>query len=362
MKRGLVAALGATALAVPLAHAGHWGPDPPVQPSRYASRLGAFSFEVNPQHRTASGGATYDLKRGNEVVWAGERPYTLLQAGVSDDGVAGGYGYSCGAPASDTMTFAGEHECFLYVVVLDAEGRERAAHKVTVKLVHFIDIGAYPDANVEGLLFDPEHDRMTLRVKAPFSETGAEDWWPYRLSSGEPLPHIRPAGRIETRWKRMDPITEARLVPGTPLTLLHWGRDDSLAKTVGATFTLVDLGGRTVWTLDLPRDYQLPKDSAGEERLRSSMQKSGAILDTRDHAFEVRLGGGGQRVSFSVSADARRRGTWLVREIGRSPWKEPPEPVDPFDGLPEQAARPIDAVILGQPQGAADSPIRSIEE
>ncbi len=352
----------ATAWTDRIARAGHWAPDPPFQPKTYTSPSGAYSLQVNPSHRTAKGGAAYRLRHGDEVVWTGQRPYTFLNAGVSDEGVVGGYGYACGYAASDTMTAAKAEDCPLSIVVLDSLGHERALHTIAVELVHYIDLGANPNPRVDDLWLDPEHDRMVLRVITQESDGGRETWWPYRLSDGMPLPHLLPLGHVDPRWKHMDSIRAARPIRGTPLTLVHWWRDDSVSKTLGARFTLVDLSGRTVWTLDLPRDYQVPGDTAAEERLRESIQKSGAILDVGERAFELRLAAPGQRVSYSIEPGAESAGTWRVVETGRAPWKEPPATPDPFDSLAETPATPLGTALLASRDASPQSPIRSIEQ
>jgi hypothetical protein len=64
---------------------------PVVNPATYESRSGEYVLEVDPSEMYGQGGASYRLTRQGQEVWSGDRPFTLLGAGVSDDGVVAGF-------------------------------------------------------------------------------------------------------------------------------------------------------------------------------------------------------------------------------------------------------------------------------
>ena len=79
-------------------------PQPPLHPRTYHSPSGEFSLFVNPSDRQGRGSAEYRLLKGNTEVWHGERPFTLCDVRLLDDGTAAGYGYTLGRKAG-----AGSH-------------------------------------------------------------------------------------------------------------------------------------------------------------------------------------------------------------------------------------------------------------
>src|SRR5262245_47587758 len=86
----------AVALAAHVAHASLLGPPPVVNPARYRSPSGDYGLNVDPSHRYGEGSGTYRLTHRGQEIWAGERPFTLLQAAVTDEGVVTGYSYDGG--------------------------------------------------------------------------------------------------------------------------------------------------------------------------------------------------------------------------------------------------------------------------
>jgi hypothetical protein len=80
-------------LALPLVYAGI--PYMPIlEPKEYASPSGGYRLFVDPSDRSGEGPATYRLSYNGKEVWSGKRPFTLWEAGVTDDGRVGGYAYS----------------------------------------------------------------------------------------------------------------------------------------------------------------------------------------------------------------------------------------------------------------------------
>src|SRR5687767_8787933 len=79
----------------------------PFNPTTYKSESGGTTLWVNPgEARTPGRGTrptTYVLKKGDKEVWSKQLPFTLLDAGVSDAGVIGGYGYSASGGTEGTL-------------------------------------------------------------------------------------------------------------------------------------------------------------------------------------------------------------------------------------------------------------------
>jgi hypothetical protein len=67
-----------------------------ISPATYQSPSGAFVCEVDPSDIYGRGPAHYRLRQKGAVVWEGQKPFTLVQAGATEDGVVAGYGYTYG--------------------------------------------------------------------------------------------------------------------------------------------------------------------------------------------------------------------------------------------------------------------------
>ncbi|MGC4047110.1 MAG: hypothetical protein QM758_25215 [Armatimonas sp.] len=69
---------------------------PPLDPKRYYSPSGRYALFVDPSSPTGSGSAFYRLTLSGKTIWERTHPFTLREAGVTDTGIVGGYGYSQG--------------------------------------------------------------------------------------------------------------------------------------------------------------------------------------------------------------------------------------------------------------------------
>jgi hypothetical protein len=94
--------------------------DPVVNTTTFESRSKLFALEVDPSQRNGQGGASYRLSRRGHDIWSGELPFTLLDARVSDDGVAVGYSNTGGSRWSGE-----DKDTDLHLVILDAQGKLR---------------------------------------------------------------------------------------------------------------------------------------------------------------------------------------------------------------------------------------------
>ena len=285
-----------------------YGPFPatPATPATYASPSGRFRLEVNPTLQSGDGSARYRLTKGGREVWAGERPFTFRDAAVAEDGTAAGFGYSSSGQLWGSFN----------VGILSPTGRVRLAeeHPRTTP-PHF---HASPNPLGTGVFIDPAHHRVVIRV---FDEEwrGLEWWWPYDLSTGRALPRFQPSRRMPPG----DPaqfVLEAKNVPGTPLTLLHWWRamED---HDHGSTYTLVDAEASPVWRLDLPQDG-VPALIFG--RIPLEIEPQTRVEVSKSGHFTVRSRQEKQAIDFAVSGRARK---WTIRELRRKPL--PPAPAGP---------------------------------
>ena len=95
----LVFVLALLAAVTPRGEAHAWGwPSPPLilDIKTYASPSGIWSLVVDPSDRHGAGRAMYRLSKAGRETWSGERPFTLWDARVSNEGVVVGYAYSDG--------------------------------------------------------------------------------------------------------------------------------------------------------------------------------------------------------------------------------------------------------------------------
>src|SRR5262249_14255861 len=140
----------------------------------------------DPSERHGQGAATYRLTHDGRDVWSGERPFTLLGACVGDDGVVEGYAYSGGLQG-----FAEDDQ--LHLVILDPTGATRLDDVMPRQMSRVVDGG--PEPNVDGIVCDPDHDRVVFRV----SNVGdPEVWKPYQLSTGAADPSFQPTSLMTT--------------------------------------------------------------------------------------------------------------------------------------------------------------------
>ncbi len=97
---------------------------PTLNPKRYASPSGKYSLFVNPSDPHGCGNAAYQLTLDGKEVWAAEKPSTLWDARVTDDGLAVGYAYSHGWRGFSAAGYKGGWGDFR-VVIIDPRGKER---------------------------------------------------------------------------------------------------------------------------------------------------------------------------------------------------------------------------------------------
>jgi hypothetical protein len=334
-------------------------PPPMLNPNTYASPCGKYSLFVNPSDMFGRGKADYKMSLDGREVWSGEKPYTLWDAKVTDDGCVLGYSYSFGKRGlSEAGWKAGPGD--FQVVILDPLGRERFEQLAKRERSRFLhDDSANPEA--AGLILDSANDRMILRVRDADINRGEESWWTYRISTGKALETFRPKEFMAASNPLMG-LTDVKLVSGTPLALLQWRRFDfENERKWGVCFSVVGQDGKPVWTLELPTDHDTGDDEKAEELLKASLNRNGGILKCDEIGrFELRIVKDEQRVTFGVTSD--EIGAWVVSEVGRRPFVEPPILPSKAPKIPPLQLRPVGSIVLKSPGTERVSEIRNISE
>jgi hypothetical protein len=255
------------------------------------------------------------LKKGGKEVWSKQLPFTLLDAGVSDAGVVGGYGYSASGGTEGTLD----------IVLLNEDGTVRLMDKIQRKPTRVIHGSATPWAR--GIIFDLARDRLVVRLD--------EEWRWYGISSAKLIKTLKPQGQ-QPASVRME--MNAWAVPGTPFDLVSWWTYD---RERGVAFTLIDENARPVWRLE--RHVVPPKEEHAKWAFEREFNNSGALLGTWKNRFKLWLPTENVDVTYEVSAGGE------VRELGRAPH---PQPKPAKEDFPEVQLRLTDSfrIPLGKPQ------------
>ena len=280
-------------------------PTPILNPRFYSSPSGRYVLFVNPSDLYGRGKAAYGLTIEGREVWLAEKPYTLCDARVADDGVVTGYAYSHGwrglSPAGYKAGFGDFRG-----VIIDSRGKERLNQAAKRQASGETD--APPNPIASRLIMDVVKDRLFVRVRNIDPDREDESWWVYQLSTGQKLDETGPR-EIAADPRPVRFLMDAKPVNGTPLSLFHWWRYDSeRAGKRSARFTVIDHDGKPVWSLDLPADYESGGDGNADERLMASVRRTGGILGPgRGDGFELRFVKDAQAQSH-LRSPARRAG------------------------------------------------------
>jgi hypothetical protein len=354
----------AGSLTAPPARAGSIESPTVVNPAIYRSSSGAYELHIEPTQREGKGPAGYCLTHDGQRVWEGELPYTLVDAVAMNDGVVAGYAYGCGSQRGSCEDSEGKTH--LRLVILDPSGRPRLDRTVETKIIYYPSIPhvSQPALYVLSVLPQPAVDRVTFRLQTEQPPNGDEEWWPFRLSTGESQPSIRlrtepdEGGAWLSRF-----IDQVVPVEGTGLALVHWWWRTTSQRSVGARFALIDEKGSAVWELLLPRDYQVLDNPKAQDALATSVSKHGAILSaSAPRTFEIRMASTAERITLSVTPSESAPGKWVVAETGRRRWVEPPQPPDLFAGIEPIDASLLREVPLGRGDTSPDPPIRGVRD
>ncbi len=290
-----------------------------LNPTTYRSASGRYELYVNPSAPNGSGPAFYRMTLDGIEVWAGERPFTLREAKLTNGGRVAGYAYEGGVIPTphNGYRYSGLTVCILD---LDGETLQRDSSKAKRKEFRVSGFGfgygrAY-SKSVSGTLLDEAGDRFVLLV--PRSEWKApRAWWIYRLTTGEFLEIVspdRPGAAVPTQGELEREFTlEVKRVPETPFVVAHWYLDDGSDELQGrsAAVSVLGLDGKQLWKRNFPKEY-----SEEEKYLftnaydRLSKQLASELRSFSFHSFSL-----GQRLSFSIERDSDSG--WRVIETGR---------------------------------------------
>ncbi|MEQ1891978.1 MAG: hypothetical protein ABL998_05500 [Planctomycetota bacterium] len=282
-----------------VALAAQWGGETKLDPREVTSPSGAVTLFIDPSRPNGAGAATYRCRRGASELWAGERPWTLWEAVVGDDGVVAGYAYGNGHDGG------GKDDSFT-LVILAPDGTARLEERLP-RAGFSSDLGR-PEPRSNGCFLDADNGRFVVRVATEVFGP-AESWWSYALADGTAGAHVDPRAAIGED-RRLGPILAVRAVPGTGLVLAQWYHSDWEKKKKGVVFALLERDGKSVWRLDWLDDF-------GKEELRWPLE--GSILETASGRFTLRSKKSQERVTFAVERVTGAREGWAVREVERTP-------------------------------------------
>ena len=279
-----------------------------LNPKTYTSPSGHFKLFVDPSAMDGSGPATYRFSRDGEVIWSGERPFSLWDAKLTDEGTVAGYAYEKGVDSGGNhgTGFSG-----LSIIIVSHDGRvlqhdPASSHKAKVST----NFWAGDSPEVQDIVVDTERDRFVTFIplagkKAPII------WWIYRLSTGKKIGDIIP-DHPETDVNGFQRTIFAEIVPGTPLVLVQWYIYGSPSS---AALSLLDSDGKEVWNLKLLGEY----DNLGEDwnwywNLVSTGIQQASVGIRR---FSFRSYSLSSRLSFSIQADDKVKSGWQVAKTAR---------------------------------------------
>ncbi|MCW1922721.1 hypothetical protein OKA05_09165 [Luteolibacter arcticus] len=298
----------------------------------YTSPSAKWRLEVDPTNREGSGPGHYRMTHEGKVAWETELPVTLHHATVTDTGITAGFGYSHG-----TLGFVnGNGPGTLNTLLIDPRGSVLLDDAIPRDAPRPPDTAPIPNAS--DIIFIPEADRFVLRFWHAFLK---ESWRTYELSTGKKLDtfdlHATTQAPEAARF-----IIDARPLHGLPLILVQWWYSD---EDSGTLFSLVDLQGKPVWSLPLPRDYTIPGDEKAEDRLHDEIQSDSAILSIGEAGtFTLRLVAEAVQADYHVTRDGNTDPGWKVSRVSNKPYTPPKKEDD------EEKPAPAPEAAIAVPQ------------
>jgi len=308
-----------------------------VDPARYTSPSGEYTLNVNPSREHGEGPADYRLTRRGQKVWSAHLPFTLLEAGVTDKGFAGGYAYP-----------DGRYSKLLEIVILDRTGKLRLDDRIPRKQIPRFD--SAPEPLAAGMFVDQTQDRLVVReiVWDDQKRDSVRVWRQYQLATGKRLPDFDPASLkvgSDYAW-----IVSAEPVPGTSLVLLHY------VDYHDALFVLIDAQRKVVWSHQLSKDYAASDKDTRRQAMEYTARRNGAILpEALQRRFALWSVAHGTKTIYAVASGGA--GKWAVTQVGLTPY---PAPAPPIPKVPSVALRPLARINLTVPGQTSIPAIRGI--
>lgn len=319
-------------------------PMPPMNPKTYMSPSGEYVLHVDPSDSKGCGSGTYRLTKNSTEVWSGQKPFTLCEAGITDEGTVAGYAYTYGIEGFGPPNGHDPGYGDLVIAILSPTGETRAEKHIKRGYGKYAYEDQFPQPDAAGLLVDEDNDRCIIRIEDPDINRRNETWITWQLSTGQPMDEFE-MGVPGTRGQSGGFLVDARLLRGTPLILVYWRIyrtevvNNKIIMPHGGRFDLIDPQGKFIWTLSLPDDYVVAGDKRAESALIERMNGKGAILAAdKPREFDVYFAAKGQRVTFAVKPDGK--GGWSVQEAGRKPY------VESSASAPSPATQPISLATL----------------
>lgn len=288
--------------------------------------------DVEPFFPTDAYSALYALSSNGQIVWSGERPYTLKGTVVTDAGFVVGFARGkVGTQSLDPSDRAAHDDLpeYFHFVMIDPSGEE-ILHEVAPTCFPAIFSHAYPPPRPRPyalqLIVDPDNDRAILHVaepaegcgKPPVVSLGSNVWRTYRLSTGQLISRLDEAELIgrEARTSDLDHewIVEAQRVSRTPLLLMHAVLYTHDPERWDARFMLINMMGDRVWSLHVSDDYTALAKTWREHldaRAQRYFANHPAIVRIEDSGcFTLHLVKENRRPRFCV--ERGEHGAWVV--------------------------------------------------
>ena len=311
----------------------------------YTSPSGEFSLDTAPVEPLGEYGCAYRFTAKDEVLWSDDRPYTLRQVTVTDQGAVVGFAYSVfgdpppAAPWTPVISGSGK---YLHVVILGPDGNE-LLHDVVEGDLPLGFKTAYPPQPlhplVEQLVVDADNDRAVVVTRGlPPGADGdfyGATWTVYSVSTGRRVTSFKedqllgkdcqdstkgdpgaPADRLSSVRPCIGRVVEAAPIRGAPLLLVHAVTLQRQQKGWDGRFVVIDHTGKEVWSLDARDDYAGLGECWDGLFSQCHFRDTPAILRTADALrFEIRLFAEKKLVAFQVARG--EDGSWIVRELER---------------------------------------------
>ncbi len=316
------------------------------QPSDTPSASAALVLHIEPSESNGLGPMKCRLARGKEVVWSHEYPWTFEQAAVAEDGTVVGYANAKG----------------VHIVVLDPKGDVRKVHVIPFE-AWIPDGDALPWA-MGRVLIHEQADLAFIRVR-PEDQSRPAPWKTVKLSTGEFAGEVRPECPAPEGGKRFAYERDARVVGDTGLILCQWWFTNYEAAKLkwtmdGGIFTLVDLKGASIWSVEWLDDYTDRSSEKADDLLAEQVRKKSPILSVGPgNRFALWNVKSNERVEFAVERDESASSGWTVTEIARKPIEqERPKPESKQAEM--LMLKQLGTVAIGKAPGANTSPIRDI--
>ena len=316
-----------------------------VDPATYLSPSREWTLDVDPSRPDGAGGATYRVTHGADAAWTAELEVTFLDGGITDGGVAFGYALTEGRRRGGS----------LHVLVLAADGSvllDQQETRCTASFMH-----GPPAPNVLAAHALHGADTLVLRISDADWSRRQEEWWSYRLSTGEVLPRFRPQEAFESEAGLQRIVYGSVMLAGPGLILLSGsGTERSPSRRAETWAALVQADGKPVWIWSAPEHFT--RDGAGEEapdEIDLIRNRGLARSGDRPDEFRLWLVGERQRATFRVQTEDDE---WRIEEVARQPYDGEPESLQPY--WEESDLRVIENVPLARaptPEGIPLGPV-----